>query len=81
MYMDAMTVYMKTSQGHDEITTRAHRLPARMRTVLITVDGRRTAAELIAQNPTSQDTDRHLAALLEGGFISAAPQQLPSDDA
>ena len=31
--MNPATVYAKTAQGQDEIATRAHRLPARLRTI------------------------------------------------
>lgn len=79
--MDSTTVYVKTPLGQDEIATRAHHLPARLRTVLIMVDGRRTMAELIAQNPAPHEAEAHLAALLEGGFISLAVQQTASEDA
>jgi hypothetical protein len=66
-----MPIYRKTAKGLTEIESRAHRLPPRLRSALIIVDGRRSAAELhplILQQP--QET---LGWLLEQGFIEAVP--------
>ncbi len=69
------SIYRKTAKGQGEIETRAHRLPPRLRTALIMVDGKRTEAELRPLlMPTPEET---LAVLLAQGFIevlgSAAP--------
>lgn len=72
--MNSTIVYAKTAQGQDEIATRAHRLPARLRTILIMVDGRQSVAELVAKSPMPEETENLLATLQEGGFISALPQ-------
>jgi len=40
------TIYRKTAKGQAEIETRAHRLPPRLRSALILVDGRRSDEEL-----------------------------------
>jgi len=60
-------IFRKTAKGVTEIETRAHRLPPRIRSALIMVDGKRSDADLrplIAQQP-----DETLAALAEQGFI------------
>jgi hypothetical protein len=62
-------IYRKTAKGLNEIETRAHRLPPRLRSALIVVDGRRAIDDLrplILQQP-----DETLATLVEQGFIEA----------
>lgn len=73
-YMDSTIVYIKTPQGQEEIATRARQLPARARSLLIMIDGRRTAGELVASNPAPAEAEGHLAMLLENGFIALVPQ-------
>lgn len=73
-------IYRKTAKGLNEIETRAHRLPPRLRSALIVVDGRRDVNELkplILAQP-----DETLQALAEQGFIevvgeTAAPPPPP----
>jgi len=66
-------IYRKSAKGVAEIETRAHRLPPRLRSALIIIDGRRSVSELkpliLAQ------ADETLASLLEQGFIEAASGQ------
>jgi hypothetical protein len=66
------TTYRKSSKGVAEIETRAHRLPPRLRSALIVVDGRRSATELYKLIP--QQAEETVAALLEQGFIEAVAQ-------
>lgn len=68
--MDSTSVYAKTDLGHEEIDTRVRRIPARMRTMLIMVDGRRSVAELLLNHPTPDEARGYLESLLEGGFIA-----------
>lgn len=73
------TIFRKTDKGHSEIETRAHRLPPRLRSALILVDGRRSHDEL--RTMILQQADETLAALLEQGFIdkvAAAPAPAPT---
>lgn len=68
-------IYRKTAKGLTEIETRAHRLPPRLRSALIVVDGRRDVTELkplILQQP-----DETLQALVEQGFIEAVGESVP----
>lgn len=60
-------IYRKTAKGVAEIETRAHRLPPRMRSALIFVDGKRSDAELAAM--IQQQATETLHALAGQGFI------------
>jgi len=76
------TIYRKTAKGQSEIETRAQRLPPRLRSALILVDGRRSDVDmrkLILQQP-----EETLRTLSEQGFIEiiaftqdAAPPRMP----
>ncbi len=61
------TLYRKTAKGLIEIETRANRLPPRLRSLLILVDGRRSDEELRRTFP--QQADESLIALVGDGFI------------
>lgn len=61
------TIYRKTAKGQTEIETRALRLPPRLRSALILIDGRRSDDDmrpLILQQP-----EETLRTLSEQGFI------------
>ena len=62
-------IYRKSSKGQREIETREHRLPPRLRSALILVDGKRSDADL---NTLVMQPAETLAALLEQGFIEVA---------
>ena len=62
-----VTVYRKTAKGATEVETRAHKLPPRLRSALILVDGKRSDTDLRALiGPAG---DESLQILAEGGFI------------
>lgn len=65
-------IYRKTDKGHEEIAKRAYRLPARVRSMLILVDGRRSTAQLLDQGRHFGDAEQFLRDLIEGGFIEPA---------
>jgi hypothetical protein len=68
-------IYRKTAKGLSEIETRAHRLPPRLRSALIVVDGKRDVSDLkplILQQP-----EETLATLAEQGFIEAVGETAP----
>jgi hypothetical protein len=77
-------IYRKTAKGLTEIETRAHRLPPRLRSALILVDGRRDVNDL--KPLITQQADETLSSLAEQGFIeavgetvrSASPQPAPA---
>jgi hypothetical protein len=87
--MELSSVFSKTAKGQDEISTRAHRLPARVRAMLIMIDGQRTGQQLLALCTSSaEEGQRHLAQLLNGGFVqqlsattgAPLPAALPDED-
>ena len=63
------TVFDKTDKGREEIATRATHLAARLRTLLLLVDGRRDTVELMAKVAGLGLDEKALAELLDGGFI------------
>lgn len=69
-------IFRKTAKGVHEIETREHRLPPRLRNVLILVDGRRDVATLRGLVP--QQVDDVLNMLVEQAFIEAAGQAAPA---
>lgn len=86
--MELSSVFSKTAKGLDEISTRAHRLPARVRAMLIMIDGHRTGEQLLALCTSSVEGKRHLAQLLNGGFVqqlcastgTPLPAAMPDED-
>jgi len=72
--MDKDTRYRKTGSGVDAIATRQPGLATRQRSLLILVDGRRTAGELAMLTAAFGDTEELLQALLSQGFIEAVDQ-------
>jgi hypothetical protein len=66
------TIFRKTDKGQAEIETRQYRLPPRLRTPLIMVDGRRTDGEL--RKVIGDPADEVLTTLLQQGFIEAIAQ-------
>jgi hypothetical protein len=75
-----VNIHRKTAKGQAEIETRAHRLPPRLRSALILVDGKRSDDELAKL--VLQDPEGTLKALLDGGFIEqhavVAPPPAPA---
>jgi hypothetical protein len=69
-------IHRKTAKGLAEIETRAHRLPPRLRSALILVDGKRSVEEL--SKMVLQDPDGTLKALLDGGFIEVFEVEPPA---
>jgi hypothetical protein len=68
--MELKTVFSKTDKGQDEIATRQNRLPARVRAMLITVDGQRSVQALVSGNLFGEaGAHEYLSALLENGYI------------
>lgn len=67
-------IFRKTAKGLAEIETRANRLPPRMRSTLILVDGKRDVEDL--KLLVAQHTDDTLRALADQGFIEAVGETL-----
>lgn len=63
------SIYDKTEKGREEIATRKNQLPARLRTLLVMVDGQKPASALL-QNTAALGVDEEcLNALVAEGFI------------
>ena len=69
--MELNQVYFKTSKGLEEIQNRTYKLAASLRRLLIMVDGRSTAAEMIQRLTTLGDVAIALGELEAGGFIAS----------
>lgn len=67
--MALSSVFGKTAKGVDEVSTRAHRLPARVRAMLIMIDGQRSEEQLLAMSHSAADGRKYLGQLLAGGFV------------
>ena len=63
--------YSKTAKGQEAIATRSHSLAARMRSLLILVDGKRPQSALQALAAGFGDVPAMLAALQADGFITS----------
>ena len=75
--MEAATVYIKTSDGREEMSSRARRLSAREGATLIMIDGRRCLAELRRLSPTPEEVTLHLQAFLDAGLIAPLASDIP----
>jgi hypothetical protein len=67
--MDANGTLAKTTKGVDEVARHAHGLPNRLRSLLITVDGRATAGALISRFGQAAETESRLQYLIDQGFV------------
>lgn len=67
--MDLTAIYHKTAKGLAEMASRAYKLPARERSVLILVDGKSTAREVIDKAKHFGDAEQFFEALIRDGFI------------
>lgn len=72
-------LYFKTEKGRIEIDTRAGGLPAKLRRLLIMIDGRKTVGDLMSQTGLSMDMDSLILQLREEGYIDLAGAALQSD--
>ncbi|HEY0825460.1 MAG TPA: hypothetical protein VGD76_16855 [Ramlibacter sp.] len=73
--MDKDTAYRKTTSGVDAIAARNPALTQRQRSLLILVDGRRSAKELATLASGFGDVEELLQPLLEHGFIEPIGQR------
>lgn len=69
--MSSETIYAKTQKGFEEMARRTYRLPARMRSLLIMIDGRLPAGELFARAPHPEESQQMIESLLKDGFIES----------
>ncbi|HEU5296998.1 MAG TPA: hypothetical protein VFU71_19610 [Burkholderiaceae bacterium] len=71
----------KTAEGQAEIRQRHHRLTQRQRTMLLLVDGRRSAAQVKALALQAGATETSFDELLDLGLIAEPPPASPADEA
>ena len=70
--MDPDLVFEKTDKGFNEIKTRKFKLNSRMRSILIVVDGKTPAGDLMKQLDHIKTIEEDINNLLAYGFLSIA---------
>lgn len=75
------SVYDKTDKGREEIATRKYQLPARVRTLLLLVDGRRPLTWLLSNVAGLGLTAQHVEELYEQQFIALVANAAPAPPA
>ena len=75
--VDRQWIPVKTAKGQEEIRTKTYKLPARLRRLLIMVDGQSTIGEtMVRLAALDDDLETHFSTLLAEGFLAprdAAP--------
>lgn len=81
--MDSAAVYAKTPKGIEEIQSRTYRLPLRSRSLLVMVDGKSTAAEVIEKGKAGGNAAAFasLQELEAQGFIAPVRTAAPPPSA
>ncbi len=69
--MDRNAVLVKTGKGAEEVKSRTFGLAARLRSVLIMVDGNSTVADYLTRFGAIPDIEGSLQQLLDQGFVEA----------
>jgi hypothetical protein len=67
--MNQSAIYIKTDKGQIEIATRQHRLPSRSRSLLIMIDGHRTAMDVLANSSSVGEAEIYFRQLIADGFV------------
>jgi len=75
--MDLNAILSKTAKGIEELETRKYRLEQRKRALLIVVNGKATAAELMKKFEAMGDISPMLEQLLAEGYVAAAAAAAP----
>lgn len=73
-------VYQKTAKGQNEVETRAYRLPARARAVLILVDGKTSAKKIVQALRHLPQAQGYLSDLIKEGFIAPLATAAPAGE-
>jgi hypothetical protein len=71
-------IFDKTDKGREEIATRKHQLPTRLRTLLVMIDGKQNEEELLKKVSGLGLTQESVSELLDNGFIQISAQAEPS---
>ena len=75
--MNPESVLEKTTKGVEEIETRKHKLDAKLRPILIAVNGKLSAAELTSNFASLGDAGALLDDLVKQGFVKPAAGAAP----
>lgn len=73
------SIYDKTDKGRDEIATRKNQLAARLRTLLLMVDGQKNAATLLQSTAGLGVSENCLGTLLTEGYIVRTGPEEPAE--
>jgi hypothetical protein len=76
--MDATALYQKTRKGEEEIKNRQLKLPPKLRTMLILIDGKKTLAQLNALAGQLGAGDDYAAQLEGHGLIAGGASAPPA---
>lgn len=68
------SIFDKSDKGREEIATRKYHLASRLRALLVLMDGRHTAEDLLQKVSGLGLNEKSIGELLENGFIQAAPE-------
>jgi hypothetical protein len=63
------SIYVKTEKGNEEMANRTFHLPSRVRSLLVMVDGKTSAEQLLENTAVLGDSAAFLKMLIEEGFI------------
>jgi hypothetical protein len=72
------SVYAKTDKGREEIATRKYRLPAKLRALLLLIDGQRSLDTLANSVGLPELTAANAASLLRDGYIALLAKAAPA---
>lgn len=72
------TIFDKTEKGREEITTRKYQLAPRLRTLLVMIDGKQSADDLLQKVGGLGLDKESVAELLENGFIHVIAASAPA---
>jgi hypothetical protein len=75
--MEANGVYDKTEKGREEIATRKNQLPARLRTLLVMIDGRHPLETVLSKLGGLGLSGASIDELYEQGYIALVPAAEP----
>lgn len=72
------TIFDKTEKGREEIATRKHHLAPRLRTLLVMIDGKHDASELLRKVAAIGIDEQSVNELFTMGFIAPVHGQAPA---
>jgi len=76
--MPDTAIYSKTHKGAEEIATRSHHLPARLRSTLILIDGHTPWNQLQTRLMLTDDAHAAVEALLAEGYVQSIDDEPPT---